>query len=44
MESQPIHRAELSWSIHDAAEGVLERGVMRVAELQERQPWDLGRA
>jgi Transmembrane protein of unknown function (DUF3556) len=39
LEAQPLGRATLDYRIHDAAQGVLERGELEVAELRTRQPW-----
>lgn len=39
VESQPLLGREMSYRIADAAEGVIERGTLRVDELRELQPW-----
>jgi Transmembrane protein of unknown function (DUF3556) len=39
VESQPLGKADLAWSIADAAAGVLETGAIPVRELLKRQPW-----
>lgn len=39
IESQPLHRAELCFRIHDAAGGLLQSGTLDVGELRELQPW-----
>ncbi len=41
VESQPMGRAVLDWTIADAAEGVLEQGRIQVSELHKRQTWEL---
>ena len=41
VEAQPIHRAELRWCIHDAADGPIDTGVVRISQLCARQPWEL---
>jgi hypothetical protein len=39
VESQPLLRDTLSYRIADAAEGLVEEGVVDVADLRRRQPW-----
>jgi len=39
VESQPMGRATLAWSIADAASGVVDSGTLAVADLVECQPW-----
>ena len=39
MEAQPIHRQSQRYRIVDAATGVVEEGVVRIADLVNRQPW-----
>ncbi|TNE50364.1 MAG: hypothetical protein EP343_08545 [Deltaproteobacteria bacterium] len=41
VESQPMGRAVLDWTIADAAEGVLEQGRIQVSDLHKRQTWEL---
>lgn len=40
VESQPMGRAILDWTIADAAEGVLEQGRIQIPELHKRQTWE----
>jgi hypothetical protein len=42
VESQPMGRPTLAWTIADAASGVLEKGEISVAELEALQPWPAG--
>jgi hypothetical protein len=44
LESQPLGRTTLEYRIQDAAQGLLERGELEVAELRTRQPWEAPRA
>ena len=39
IESQPMGRPTMSWTIADAAKGVLERGTVKVTDLERLQPW-----
>ena len=39
VESQPLGRPTLAYRIVDAKTGPIDRGVLRVSELRERQPW-----
>ncbi len=39
VESQPLFSGRLPWRIWDAADGEIERGVVEVKDLLERQPW-----
>lgn len=39
LESQPIHRQDQRYQIIDAADGVLESGLVQVDDMIERQPW-----
>jgi hypothetical protein len=39
LESQPIHRPTQRYRILDAADGLLEDGTVRVADMVSRQPW-----
>jgi hypothetical protein len=39
VESQPMHQQRWTWTIADAADGVLERGETSVASMRSRQPW-----
>lgn len=39
VESQPVGRPELAWTITDAASGVLGAGSVPVRDLVNRQPW-----
>jgi len=43
VESQPLFDATMEWKIVDAATGVLETGVTRLADFRELQPWPTGR-
>lgn len=40
LDAQPIHRATQAYRLVDAATGEFERGVVRVADMVTRQPWD----
>jgi hypothetical protein len=42
VESQPMGQGTHSWTIADAARGVLETGKIRVKDLLELQPWPSG--
>lgn len=44
VESQPLLGDTLSYRIADAADGLIEAGVVEVAELRRRQPWPEGPA
>jgi hypothetical protein len=39
LEAQPLGRSTLEYRIHDARQGLLERGKLEIAELRSRQPW-----
>ncbi|RDI50972.1 DUF3556 domain-containing protein [Nocardia mexicana] len=39
LDAQPIHRQEQRYRLVDAATGEFERGVVRVADMVNRQPW-----
>jgi hypothetical protein len=39
VESQPLGGASLAYEIHDAADGLLDRGRLAVRALRARQPW-----
>jgi len=39
IESQPAHSQRQHYRIHDAAEGLIEEGYVKVADMVERQPW-----
>jgi hypothetical protein len=39
IESQPAHVQRQHYRIHDAAEGLIEEGYVKVADMVERQPW-----
>jgi len=39
VESQPMFRPQLRWQIRDAKEGLLEEGVIAIADLLDAQPW-----
>ena len=39
LESQPAHRQRQRYRIYDAAEGLVEEGMVEVADMVERQPW-----
>ena len=40
LDAQPIHRQTQRYRLVDAASGEFERGVVQVADLVSRQPWD----
>jgi hypothetical protein len=42
VESQPLFGGQMAWTIADAAEGVIETGVVPVRVLRELQPWPTG--
>jgi len=42
VESQPLGGASMAWTIADAADGVLETGATRIADVAELQPWPTG--
>ena len=39
IESQPAHVQRQHYRIYDAAEGLIEEGYVKVADMVERQPW-----
>ncbi len=39
VESQPMLKPQMAWTIADAADGVLEQGVVQVADLRKLDPW-----
>jgi hypothetical protein len=39
IESQPAHSQRQHYRIHDAAEGLIEEGYVKVADMVARQPW-----
>ncbi|MFR9788076.1 DUF3556 domain-containing protein [Streptomyces sp. MB22_4] len=39
LEGQPIHRRTQAYEVHDAALGLLERGLVEVRDMLTRQPW-----
>jgi len=39
IESQPAHSQRQHYRIHDAAQGLIEEGYVRVADMVKRQPW-----
>ena len=39
LESQPAHRKTQRYRIYDAADGLIEKGEVEVAEMVGRQPW-----
>ena len=39
LESQPAHRGDQRYRIHDAATGLVEEGTVRVIDMVARQPW-----
>ncbi len=39
LESQPIHRMTQAYRVYDAADGLLERGEVKVRDMLDRQPW-----
>ncbi|MGW0161874.1 DUF3556 domain-containing protein [Mycobacterium sp. NPDC003323] len=40
LDAQPIHRQQQEYRLVDAATGEFERGIVRVADMVTRQPWD----
>jgi hypothetical protein len=40
LDAQPIHKQQQEYRLVDAATGEFERGVVRVADMVTRQPWD----
>jgi hypothetical protein len=42
VESQPLAGPSMAWTIADAADGVLETGETRIADVAELQPWPTG--
>lgn len=42
VESQPLFGPTMAWRIVDAATGELDRGVSRVADIADNQPWPTG--
>ena len=44
VESQPLFGRAMAWKIVDAADGVLEEGSTRIADMRGRQPWPEGEA
>lgn len=42
VESQPMAGDSMAWVIADAADGVLETGESKIAEMTQRQPWPTG--
>jgi hypothetical protein len=40
VEAQPLGRSTLSYRIHDARSGLIERGELDIADLRRRQPWE----
>lgn len=40
LDAQPIHKSTQAYRLVDAATGEFERGVVRVADMVTRQPWD----
>jgi hypothetical protein len=40
LDAQPIHRQRQEYRLVDAATGEFERGVVQVADMVTRQPWD----
>jgi hypothetical protein len=42
VESQPLAGASMAWTIADAADGVLETGETRIADIAGLQPWPTG--
>jgi len=43
VESQPLGGSSHAWKIADAATGVLDEGVTRIADMVDLQPWPTGR-
>lgn len=40
LDAQPIHQQTQSYRLVDAATGEFERGIVKVADMVTRQPWD----
>ena len=40
LDAQPIHKPHQEYRLVDAATGEFERGIVRVADMVTRQPWD----
>ncbi|MDT5194192.1 MAG: hypothetical protein QOH20_946 [Mycobacterium sp.] len=40
LDAQPIHKQQQEYRLVDAATGEFERGIVRVADMATRQPWD----
>lgn len=40
LDAQPIHKQQQEYRLVDAATGEFERGIVRVADMVTRQPWD----
>jgi Transmembrane protein of unknown function (DUF3556) len=40
LDAQPIHQQQQEYRLVDAATGEFERGIVRVADMVTRQPWD----
>ena len=40
LDAQPIHKQQQEYRLVDAATGEFERGVVLVADMVTRQPWD----
>jgi hypothetical protein len=40
LDAQPIHKQRQEYRLVDAATGEFERGIVRVADMVTRQPWD----
>jgi transmembrane protein DUF3556 len=40
LDAQPIHKQQQEYRLVDAATGEFERGIVRVADMVMRQPWD----
>ncbi|OBA82021.1 hypothetical protein A9W99_12350 [Mycobacterium sp. 1164966.3] len=40
LDAQPIHKQTQAYRLVDAATGEFERGIVRVADMVTRQPWD----
>jgi hypothetical protein len=40
LDAQPIHKQQQEYRLVDAAKGEFERGIVRVADMAMRQPWD----
>jgi len=39
IESQPAHSQNQHYRIYDAAQGLIEEGYVKVADMVKRQPW-----